>query len=127
MPLVRACAIASVFFRRKGGFALKGGEIVEQGYALLGRFFLLFNRTGFSGTTISNGLGIRLVPDPFGAAFRLFLVFLKLRIKPATFVVASGNGEIGLYFPVVAGSKALISRSRWASMARVGVCARPAL
>ena len=89
------------------GFALEGGQVVEEWWGLAGRLGDLFDFAGLADAAIDNGLSVFEGPEALGFfVFVGFVLFVSF-IDPAAVVATGGHPEEGDDLIVSAGDKAL--------------------
>ncbi len=101
MTLVQCLCQPQCILGSEGGFALKGGEVVELRRDLFGRLGFFSHGASLTLAALVNLLGSGFVPNAFGAAVRLFLIFLKIEIDPFAGVLTISDAELGVDLPVI--------------------------
>ena len=83
-------------------FAVKGASRCSVVWRdLFGRLFLFCYDAFFAFAAFANGSGGGLIPDALGAAVGLLGILFPAEVDPFARVVALGDCEVGVDFPVV--------------------------
>ena len=101
VTLVQCLCQPECVFGGEGGFALKGGEVVELRRDLFGRLSLFRDCACFAFATLVDLFGGGFIPNALGAAMWLLFVFLEVDVDPFAWVFAIGDAELGVNLPVI--------------------------